>query len=248
MIGALVVAALAIAQVDGGPPPQPSALDEGQRLLFDDADSATAYRAALAAFDRALVEPGADAARRGLVQGRRAEAFLRLGDVTDDKNQKLRAYEQGRAAAEAGIAIAPRCTQCWFWRGATIGRFAQIKGVMQSLMLVGDVKKSFEKVLEIDPNDLDAQLSLGKMDEALPGIAGGSTERARKRFEDVVKKNPRFTRAVLDLAELLAREGEDAAAATLAQRVLAERRPLFPGEHRKFDVPRARKLLAELAR
>jgi tetratricopeptide (TPR) repeat protein len=218
---------------------QSDAIARGEALLWDAGDDVASYTAALAAFD----EAPADARVHGL----RAEAYLRLGDLQTNKAQKRSFYEKGRDAAKAGIALDPRCARCHFWLGANVGRWGQVRGVLESLFLLDEVKGAFQAALKADPAYLDAKLSLGKIDEAVPGFAGGSVERAEKAFREVIEKDPHFTRAMLDLAELLVREGKKDEGRAWTLRVLKEKMPSYPGEHRKFDVARAKRLLNESA-
>lgn len=215
----------------------------GDHALFDEQNDAASYNKALAAYDEAdkLAPPRAE------TYGKRAEAWLRLGDLLTDKEQKRDRYKKGQEAAEAGLALDKRCARCHFWRGANLGRWGEQKGVLNALFLLDDVKGEFEAALKIDPGYGDAKLALGKIDQMVPGFAGGSKERAEKCFREVMTADPHFDRPKLDLAELLADDDREDEARKLAQAVLDEKAPKRPGEHKKFDVPRARQLLQKLA-
>ena len=216
------------------------AVDSPDALLKEGPDEKATYLAAINLYGTAP----SDRAPSATAWGHVAEAWLRIGDLEGDDDHKLAAYEKGLAAAEKGIALDDQCTECWFWKGADLGRYGQTKGILKSLSLLGDVKGAFQKVLAIDPKHMDARLSLGLIDQKVPGFAGGSVERAEVTFRGVLKDAPGFTRARLDLGELLWDAGKKDEARKLALSVLDEKAPLYPGEHRKFDVKRARKLLA----
>lgn len=216
-----------------------AAVAEAERLLENAADDRPSYDAALSLYDAAL-QGGGPAS----LHARRSKAMLRRGDLEKDDAARLAWFEKGVAAADAGIARDPRCADCWFWRSANRGRWGQVRGVMQSLFLLDEVKGGFEKVLALDPDHQDARLSLGLVDQNVPGFAGGSVERAETAFRAVIKASPRFTRARLDLAVLCWDIDKRDEAKALARAVLAEKSPLHPGEHRKFDRARARLLLA----
>lgn len=215
---------------------------EGMDKLRNGKDTKADYDAAIASLDAAIAAglPKADEARAHAWKGM---AMLYAGDLQAKKEQKLSLYKQGEASAKKGLAKDPRCADCLYVASACLGRWGEQRGVMNSLFVVGDVLGGFEKALEIEPNHLEAQLAMGKADEALPYIAGGSTDRAEKRFRGVVQRKPNFTRAMMDLAELLEREDREQEARTWAKKVLAEKKPLFPGEHNKWDQGRARALL-----
>lgn len=212
---------------------------DGDRLLDDAADDAKSYEGAIAVYDALLAQ-----APSAALYARKSKALLRLGDVQKTDKAKQAKFDQGVAAADAGIALDASCAECWFWRSANRGRWGQVQGVLKSLFLLDEVKGGFQKVLAIDPGHVDAKLSLGLVDKEVPGFAGGSVERAEAAFRAVVKEKPRFTRARLDLAELCWKNGNEDEAIALAQGVVDEKAPLHRGEHRKFDVKRARALLA----
>lgn len=221
-------------------------LKEADRLLHHEDDTPANLRAAIEAYEEAvalgLTDP--DAAR---AHAHRGLAWLRLGDLAKDDGQKLRYYALGTAAADEGIKRDKACADAWFYRGATLGRYGETKGVLKALSLLGDVKGAMQTALKLDPSHSDAMLALGKIDEAVPAIAGGSDERAEAYFRKALKMDPHFTRAMLDLAELLIRDDRLEEAKKLCDAALAERTPSRPGEWRKFDVARARKLLQQIA-
>lgn len=130
-----------------------------------------------------------------------------------------------------------------FWRVSNLGRWGETRGVLKSLFLLDDIKSGYQKVVELDPKNVDALLALAIIDVRVPGFAGGDTDRARQTFEKVLKLKPNHTRAMLDFAELLEDEGEEERAIGLASTVVEHKSPAKPGEWRKFDLPRAKTLL-----
>jgi tetratricopeptide (TPR) repeat protein len=244
-------AAQAEVQVEGQPAPPPV---EGSALLaaaldkYNNGRNARAdYDDAIAKFDAAIAAglPPADTGRAHAWKGM---TYLRIGDLQKTVDAKLPWYKKGEAEAKRGIAAHSACADCYYVGSACLGRWGEQRGVMRSLMVVGDVVGGFKKALALEPGHIEASLAMGKVDEALPFFAGGSVERAEGRFRGVLKKQPRFTRAMLDLAELLHKEGRDEEAKKWATKALDERAPFVPGEHRKWDKERARALLTKLAR
>jgi hypothetical protein len=218
----------------------PASLAQADHLLRESTDDVAAYQGAITLYDAMIAAGDAPSS----VYGSDAQAYLRLGDLQKDEDTKLATYKKGEAVADAGIAKDARCASCWFWHGATLGRWGETRGIMQSLFILGDVKSAFQKVVAIEPDNYDAALSLALIDAKVPGIAGGSLERAETAMRKVVAKAPRFTRARLDLAEVLWDAGKKDEAKSLVDGVVAEKDPMHPGEWRKFDVKRAKKLLA----
>jgi tetratricopeptide (TPR) repeat protein len=214
------------------------AMSDGDRLLFDGADDVATYRAALARYD----EVPATSAH---VFERRAEAWFRLGELATETSERLDDYQHGKEAAEKAIALDASCSRCQFWRGANMGRYGQVDGILKSLFALDDVKKTFRRAVEIDRNNVDARLALANIDAKVPSIAGGDVDRAIRAMRTLVADSPHFTRAKLDLAELLHDRGKSDEALALAQSVLVESAPQNRSEHRKLDVPRARRHVRE---
>ncbi len=215
-------------------------LAQGEHLLFDASDDRATYDAAMRKFDAVIAAGDAPA----VAWARKAETSLRLGDLATTAPAKLALYEKGQAFADDGIARDARCGDCWFWRGANLGRFGETRGVLNSLFGLNDVRNAFAKALEIDPKNDDAVLSLAIVDQKVPGFAGGDIKRAESTMRRVLKASPGFTRAMLDLAELLWERGENDEARRWAQKAIDEKNPLHAGSRRKFDLKRARSLLA----
>ena len=234
MLAAYLLPLLLLADAPAAPD-----IAEADRLLEDAADDRASYEGALAIYDAALKAGGP-----AVLHARRSKAMLRRGDLEKADAAKQAWFEKGVIAADAGIALDAQCADCWFWRSANRGRWGQVQGVMKALFLLDEVKAGLAKAVAIEPGHHDARLALGLVDKEVPGFAGGSVERAEAAFRAVVKASPRFTRARLDLAEVCWDEDKQDEAKALAQSVLVEKAPLHRGEHRKFDVARARKLLA----
>jgi putative PEP-CTERM system TPR-repeat lipoprotein len=67
---------------------------------------------------------------------------------------------------------------------------------------VAEARKSFERAVELEPNNIAAALSLASID-----IAEQKPADARKRFEDILKRDPKNVKALLALAQVTAQQG-----------------------------------------
>lgn len=175
-----------------------------------------------------------------------ARAWLRVGDLESNNAAKLEAYGKGRAAAQKGLAIDAKHTEALFWDNANLATTGRTNGVMNSLFMLGDLRKGLNKILEIDPRHSYARKTLGEIDHAVPGIAGGSDDRAEKAYLDVLKYDPNFTPAMVNLAILYKDNGKEDEAKKWAQKVVATSRSSVPNDWKKFDKKEAQKLLKEL--
>ena len=219
---------------------------EADRLLHDDEDSERSLRAALDVYARARAH-GLSRALEAHTRAHGALAFLRIGDKQRDDDSKVRLYEQGRKEAELGLKVDEGCADAWFYRGSNMGRIAQTRGVLQSLFLISDISASFKRCLKIQSDHVEYLVASGQVDEKVPAFAGGSTERAEASYRAAIRREPHFTRAMLDLAELLEHTGHKDEALQWARRARDEQQPMQPSDFRKFDKPRATKLVAALS-
>lgn len=217
---------------------------EAQQVLRDGDNTEANLRASIAGFDEAI-KLGLTPAEQAESLAQKALALLRLGDLQKGEDAKKSTYEQGKNAAEAGVAADPKCADAHFYHGANMGRWGQTNGVLKSLFLLGDIKKEFQTTLAINPNHVDAMVALGLVDKEVPGMFGGSWERAEKAFRHALEIDPHFTRGMLDLAELLAQHDRKPEAIQWVLKVQNETAPSRPGEWRKFDRQKAQRLLAE---
>ena len=173
-------------------------------------------------------------------------AMYRLGALQTDKDSRKAWFGRGVDSAERGIERDPDCAQAHYLRSVNLASWGRERGIMRSLFLVDDIRGGFARTLELEPGHPDATLGLGKIDEAIPGFAGGSKKRAEERFRSVIEAHPHFTRALLDLAELLAATDREDEAIDRAEEALMDDRPERPDEVRKFDRARGEALLHRL--
>jgi predicted Zn-dependent protease len=199
-----------------------------------------------------------DAVKEGLARAARQEpdpetwialarACFIWGDVratTDD--QRLSAYAEGREAARRAVELAPRAPMAHLLYGINTGRWGQTRGVLRSLFLLPEVREAIRKTLELDPMLPQAYALAGNVDYEVPGIFGGSLERAETQFRRGLDLDPRFTALRIGLAKTLRKQGRTADARRELQAVLAESTPTNPAEWTMRDSLEARAMLAAL--
>jgi hypothetical protein len=199
-----------------------------------------------------------DAVREGLAQAARqkgdGETWIALarvcfiwGDVraTTDE-ERLRAYTEGREAARRAVELVPRAPLAHLFYGINTGRWGQTKGVLRSLFLLPDVREAIRKTIELDPRLPQVHALAGNVDLEVPGVFGGSLERAETSFRKGLELDPRFTALRVGLAKVLRKQGRAAEARRELSTVLGETAPTNPAEWTMRDVPEARALLAAL--
>ncbi len=222
-----------------------TAIQAGDKLLFDGRHSHKAYAAAVAQYESALKMGGLSDKEQADIYAKIAEAWFNRGELTKKESEKIELYEQGQAAAEKGLKLNNDSVPCIFWRISNMGRAGETRGVMRSLFMLPEVKREYARCLKLDPDYADCILAQAMIDVMLPSIAGGDTDRARKNFKRVLKQAPNHTRAMLYYAILLEDEGEEKEAIALLKKIVAHKRPYSKSSWRKTDKPRAEALLKE---
>lgn len=69
--------------------------------------------------------------------------------------------------------------------GGALGMKALLVSKIKALGLIGDVKRSFLKAAELDPNHVDARWALVELYMQLPGIVGGSKSKSLKYAQEL---------------------------------------------------------------
>jgi tetratricopeptide (TPR) repeat protein len=207
------------------------------------------YDEDLARLDRArdLLEAALATERRPDTLATLAYVYFLLGDVrARTPEEKMTAYDRGRALGKRAVELAPRDEEAHLWYAINTGRWAQTKGVMRSLFLLPTVREEIELILEMNPRSVRGRALAGNVLMEVPGFVGGDRVKAEKQFRWGLEVDPHFTTIRVDLARLLITTGRyDEARRELTQ-VIEERTPTNIADWTVKDRPRARELLESL--
>ncbi len=226
------------------PPADP--LAEPRRLVESDANTPANLQRAIGLYEAALADATLPARVRSDGWADVARAYMRLGDLEKGSAGKLAWYEKGQAAGTKAQQVDGKNPAAIFWTTANMACVGRTKGVMNSLFMLGDLRGGLNRTLALDSNFHLARNTLGEIDHAVPGLAGGSDARAEASYLEVLRRNPHFTASMVRLAQLKRDNGDDDEARQWAQKVLDEKAPALPNDWRKFDVADARAVLKSL--
>lgn len=169
------------------------------------------------------------------------------GDVrARSPEDKLEAYDRGRAAAKRVTELEPRNPLGHFWLGVNAGRWGQTKGVLRSLFLLPTVKEAVETALALDPRLVGAYSLAGSLYYEVPGFLGGDLEKSEEMFRKGLALDARATGLRVGLARTLIKRKRIEEARRELTAVLQERQPSNPADWTIKDVKQARELLASL--
>jgi tetratricopeptide (TPR) repeat protein len=107
------------------------------------------------------------------VYWRLARETLDLGDEAEDQKMKqeeiLKIFEEGERYADQAIKFDKNNAVGYFWKTANMGRWGQVKGILDSLGKAEPMRVELKKAITIDPEYPDAFYTLGILYELLPG-------------------------------------------------------------------------------
>lgn len=104
---------------------------------------------------------------------RASRETLDLGDDAEDRGEPkdaiLKFFEKGQEYADLAIAADPQNNLPYYWKSSNIGRWGQVKGILNSLFKAAPMKELLVKDLSLDQNHPDAYYVLGQLYRELPG-------------------------------------------------------------------------------
>jgi hypothetical protein len=179
-----------------------------------------------------------------------ARARYWLGTNGLPENERRAALEAGIGAGRAAVAAAPDKPEGHFWIAANMGALADGFGLRQGLKYRGEIRDELQATLKLDAAFLDgsADRALGRWYHKVPGMFGGSKQKAEEHLRKALAYNPQSIITRLFLAETLIALDRDAEARKeLDAAIAAPLDPEWLPEDRRFKE-QAKALLAKLAR
>ncbi|MBN2536180.1 MAG: hypothetical protein JXB88_25085 [Spirochaetales bacterium] len=111
----------------------------------------------------------------------KAEVYWRLARVTvylgddsedrgDSKNKILSFFEQGEEYANKAMELDPGNHLAYYWKSANIGRWGQVKGILNALNKARPMQVLLVQAINLDPAHADSFNVLGELYDELPGF------------------------------------------------------------------------------
>jgi tetratricopeptide (TPR) repeat protein len=105
---------------------------------------------------------------------RLARATLNIGDETEKSgagpDMLLEIFEEGESYASRSIELDPGNHLGYFWKSANIGRWGQIKGVLNALRKADKMKDLLETAVTLKPDHAVSFYVLGQLYDQVPGF------------------------------------------------------------------------------
>jgi len=84
----------------------------------------------------------------------------------------------------------PKEANYYYKYGGCLGMKAKECNKLKALSMIGDIKASFEKAIQLNPNHIEARWALIELYLQLPAIVGGSERKAQKYANELIKISP----------------------------------------------------------
>jgi tetratricopeptide (TPR) repeat protein len=131
------------------------------------------YEQTRSLIETSMAEAATDAQKAEL-HWRLARAWLNLGDEAEDSGAAeealLACFERGEAEAQKAIEADPNNHLGYYWKSANIGRWGQVKGVLNSLFKAKPMRELLQQALAVEPEHADSYYVLGQLYEQVPGF------------------------------------------------------------------------------
>ena len=133
-----------------------------------------------------------------------------------DLKKRLNVAKTVAKVSQQAVALRPDHPGGYHWLGAGIGMIGLTQGVLNSLMLVPQVRTAFEKSIAINPGWLhgSALAQLSRLYTMVPGfpLSIGNADKAEELARQAIKEDPNYVLQRLYLADILWMEGKNTAA------------------------------------
>jgi tetratricopeptide (TPR) repeat protein len=156
---------------------------------------------------------------------------------------RVAAYERARDVAKRATELAPQDPNAHLWYAITHGTWSQAKGLLHSALALRNLRREVDRVLELDPKNIEAHIMAGSIARELPVLLGGDRKESEEHFKTAQRLDPRLTGARLELAQLYVNMGRYAEARQELQALLDEKAPTDRPRWTLKEVPRARQML-----
>ncbi len=145
----------------------------------------------------------ADSAQNMLAAGRIDDAIAalnaRLASAPADaeaSNLLCRAYyeledwDRAESSCKKAVALDPGNGRFHLWLGRVYGEKADRAGILAAAGLAGKARQEFERAVQLDAKDAEAQADLTEFYIEAPGIMGGGERKARQQAQSLAALNP----------------------------------------------------------
>ena len=116
------------------------------------------------------------------------------------KDEMIASFEKGLEVSKKAIEIAPNDPDTHFYYVANLASLGEVKGVLNSLFMLPEVRKELDTILELDPNHAYGLAMNGALYYFLPGLLGGDIQISEIYIRRSLSLDPHMSSAKFYLA------------------------------------------------
>ena len=139
---------------------------------------------------------------------------------TEETAAKKKALEDKLKEIEAAIEKAPDDPNLYVQKGQIMGQLIQMGGMMERMKYGMQLMATFEKAVELDPENPGARLGRGTLRFFIPEGFGGDPEGAKSDFQFVLEKEPNNGEAIFFMGLYNLKQGEIDKAKSYFEKIL----------------------------
>jgi len=168
------------------------------------------------------------------------------GDEKEVKEERIQIFDKGIKYGQLAISMNEKSDNAHFWYLANMGRTIQLKGIMNGLVAAREVKKEIKKTLVLNPRHVGALSASCSFYAQVPGIFGGSIEKAEQQALEAISIEPRYTFLYLDAARVYIQMGKYDLAREYLAKMNAIKEPYSRADYEVIDRPTGKKLIKQI--
>ena len=157
-----------------------------------------------------------------------SRVWLTYGYVRErTKEGRISSFENGKEIAELAIELAPKNPDAHFFYVANLALVGENKGVFNSLFMLPEIRRTLDKILELDPNHCYGLGMQGALYYYLPGILGGDMQISEIYLRRALFSDPHLSSAKLYLAMNLRKQERYDEALQVIEELINDKEPNF---------------------
>ena len=120
------------------------------------------------------------------------------------KKEKLAILAKGVTLGKQAIELYPKKTDGHYWYAISLGREAELKGILQSLSSIKPIQETIKIILELDPNYHRAHFVLSRLYRKAPKVISiGDPKKSLKHIDIALSMDPTESMYLLEKARVL---------------------------------------------
>ncbi len=157
-----------------------------------------------------------------------SRVWLTYGYVRERTTEgKIQSFENGKEIAELAIKIDPSNPDAHFFYVANLALVGENKGIINSLFMLPEIRRTLDKILELDPNHCYGLGMQGALYYYLPGILGGDMKISEIYLRRALFSDPHLSSAKLYLAMNLRKQERYDEAMQVLEELINDKEPHF---------------------